>query len=184
MSNHHILAAVSRQIRSLIWQGIKTDAATKSLVKSEMAIKISPPDAAFADGRLFIWLFQVRPNLYQADLPMRHITDVAEAAPLPLDLWYMITPILPGRDQDGSELVVLARVMQIMAANSHITINEPEFTESMRVTLEDPPLQEQVLMWRALRKPMLLSTFYQVSAVRIDPLAGTPVPAGQASTRS
>ncbi len=171
MSNHHVLAAVSRQIRSLIWQGIKQDAATQSLVESEEAIKIGPPDAGIADGRLFIWLFQVRPNLYQADLPMRHITDVAEAAPLPLDLWYMITPILPMGAGDGSELVVLARTMQVMAANPHIMIDAPGFAETARVTLEDPPLQEQVLLWRALRKPMLLATFYQVSAVRIDPLA-------------
>ncbi len=171
MSNHHILAAVSRRIRSLLWQGIKSDEAALSLVKGEHALKISAPDPQDADGRLFIWLYQVRPNRYQADLPMRHITDVAAPAPLPLDLWYMITPVLPGGDLDGADQVLLARSLQVMAANQHITFDEPGFKEKMRVTLEDPSTQEQVLLWRALRKPMQAAVFYQVSSVRIDPLS-------------
>ena len=171
MSNHHILAAVSRRVRSLLWDGIKVDEASKSHVKSEMAIKIGPPNPDNPDGRLYIWLYQIRPNHYQADLPMRHITDVAEPAPLPLDLWYMITPMLPASDQDGSDLVLLARTMQIMAANQHISFNEPGFEENLRVLLEDPPVQDQVLMWRALRKPMHVAAFYQITAVRINPLA-------------
>ena len=170
MSNHHILAAVSRQIRHLLWTGIKEDEATRSLIKGERAIRIGPPDRKNPDGRLFIWLFQVRPNLYQSDLPMRHITDVAAPNPLPLDLFYMITPMLPGGDLDGADLVVLARVMQIMAANDHISFKEPDFEEHMRVILEDIPLQEQVLIWRALRAPMTIAVFYQLSPVRINPL--------------
>lgn len=175
MSNHHILAAVSRKVRHLLWEGIKADEATQTLIKSERAIRISPPDHKDTDGRIFLWLFQVRPNLYQADLPMRHITDVAEPNPLPLDLSYLITPMLPGKDQDGAELVVLARVMQIMAANSHITFEEPGFEETVRVMLEDIPLQEQILIWRALRAPMRIAAFYQLSPVRIDPLVASAV---------
>jgi hypothetical protein len=173
MSNHHILAAVSRQIRRLLWAGIKEDEATRSLIKSEQAIRIGPPNQEDPVGRLIIWLFQVRPNLYQADLPMRHITDIAEPNPLPLDLSYLITPILPGGDLDGAELVVLARVMQIMAANDHILFNEPGFEENVRVILEDIPLQEQILIWRALRAPMRIAAFYQLSPVKIDPLPVT-----------
>ena len=170
MSNHHILAAVSRRMRSILWEGIKIDEATRSLVLSELAIKIGPPDPDNPDGRLYIWLYQIRPNLYQADLPMRHITDVAEPSPLPLDLWYMLTPMLPAGDQDGADLVLLARTIQIMAANEHISIDEPSFKENLRVILEEPPVQDQVLLWRALRKPMRLAAYYRLTTVRIDPL--------------
>jgi hypothetical protein len=170
MSNHHIMAAVSRKLRSLLWQGFKADEATRSFVNSEKAIKIGPPQPGAIDGRLYIWLYQIRPNLYQADLPMRHITDVAEPAPLPLDLWYMLTPMLPGEDQDGADQVILARTLQVMAANAHIAVEEPGFAENLRVILEDPPIQDQIMLWRALRMPMRLSAYYQLMTVRIDPL--------------
>lgn len=170
MSNHHVVAAVSRTIRRLLWEGMKSDPAVRSVVKSERAIIVGPPTSQLEEARLSIWLYQVRPNLYLADQPMRHITDVAAPPPLPLDLAYMITPILPPGDQDGTELVVLARAMQIMAGHAHIDLSEPGFEESLRVMLEDPPLEDKILLWRALRAPMRASAFYKVSTVRIDPL--------------
>jgi hypothetical protein len=170
MSNHHVLAAVSCRIRHILWEGINSDEATRALMQSKEAIRVGTPDPSDPDGRLFIWLYQIRPNLYQADLPMRHITDIAEPQPLPLDLSYMLVPTFPSDDHDGANLVVLARTMQIMAANSRIVINEPGFDESLRAILEDPAINEQILLWRALRMPMRLAAYYAVSPVRIDPL--------------
>ena len=173
MSNHHVIAAVSRCVRTFLWEGIKIDETAKSLIKSDMAIKIGPPVTDDPDNRLWIWLYQIRPNLYQSDLPMRHITDVAKPAPLPLDLSYLIVPALPGTNQDGADQVLAARVMQIMAAKAHFSLNQPpDFDEQLRVTLEDRPMQEQILLWRALRSPMRLAIYYQISVVRIDPLEG------------
>ena len=57
-----------------------------------------------------------------------------------------------------------------MAASEHIVIDGPGFEENLRAIMEDPPVQDQVLLWRALRKPMRLAAFYQVTAVRIDPM--------------
>jgi hypothetical protein len=67
-----------------------------------------------------------------------------------------------GRDQ--------TRTMQIMAANEHISIDEPDFEENLRVILEEPPVQDQVLLWRALRKTMRLAAYYRLTTVHIDPL--------------
>lgn len=170
MSNHHILAAVSCHIRHMLWEGINSDEATRKLLTSKEAIRVGIPVPDDPEGRLYIWLYQIRPNLYLADLPMRHITDVADPQPLPLDLSYMIVPTFSSDDHDGANLVVLARTMQIMAANSRIVIKEPGFDEAMRIMLGDPPINEQILLWRALRMPMRLAAYYGVSPVRIDPL--------------
>lgn len=40
--------------------------------------------------------------------------------------------------------------MQLMAANEHIVIDSSGFEENLRVILEDPRVQDQVLLWRAL----------------------------------
>lgn len=71
--------------------------------------------------------------------------------------------------QDAADLVLLARKIPIMAANEHITLNGPGFEENLRAILEDPPVQDQVLLWHVLRKPMRLAAFYQFTAVRIGP---------------
>jgi hypothetical protein len=170
MSNHHIVVTVSRRIRQLLWTGFKTDQVARSIVRGERSIIIGPPDPSLAEARFAIWLYQVRPNLYQADLPMRHSTDVAEAPPLPVDLLYQLSPMLPAGNQDGAEQVILGRAIQIMAANPHLYFMEPGFEETLRVTLEDLSLEEQILLWRARRVPMRTALYYKLSFVRIDPL--------------
>jgi hypothetical protein len=172
MSDHHILAGISRHLRHALWMGIKADEATRSFVLREPAIRIASPDVSDPDGRLFLWLYEVRPNRYLASHPgVRPQTGIAAPPPLPLDLHYMITPLLPANDQDGADLVLLARVMQIMAAMSHLVVAGAETEGELRVTQEEPVLEEQIALWSALRRPMHLSAFYQVGVARINPLS-------------
>lgn len=175
MSDHHILAGISRHLRHTLWLGIKADEAARALVLREPAIRIASPRADDPDGRLFLWLYEVRPNRYLASHPgVRAQKGVALPPPLPLDLHYLITPNLPSRDQDGAELVLLARVMQIMTALPHLAVPGTEGEDALRITQEEPDLAEQIALWRALRQPMQLSAFYQVGVARIDPLSVDP----------
>jgi len=158
MSDHHVLAAISRYLRHTLWLGFKADEAVRALILREPAIRISPPNSADGEARLFLWLYEVRPNRYLASHPgVRPHVGAAAPPPLPLD-------------QDGADLVVLARAMQIMAAMPHVAMPGGAEEDELRVTHEEPPLEEQVALWRALREPMRLAAFYQVGVARIDPL--------------
>jgi len=174
MSDHHILAAISRHLRHTLWLGLEADDTTRALVLREPAIRIAPPDPDDPDGRLFLWLYEVRPNRYLASNPgARPQSGIAAPPPLPLDLHYMITPLLPANDQDGADLVLLARVMQIMAAVTHLSLPGGAPGE-LRVTQEEPDLEEQIALWSALRRPIRLSAYYQIGVARIDPLTFDP----------
>lgn len=172
MSDHHVLAAISRYLRHTLWLGFKEAEAVRALILRESAIRISPPNSADGEARLFLWLYEVRPNRYLASHPgVRPHVGAAAPPPLPLDLHYMLTPNLPSLDQDGADLVVLARTMQIMAAMPHVAVPGSAEEDELRVTHEEPSLEEQVALWHALREPMRLAAFYQVGVARIDPLA-------------
>lgn len=170
MSDHHILASISRHLRHTLWLGLKEDAACLSLVQREPAIRIAAPNRDDLDVRLFLWLYEVRPNRYLASHPgVRPQKGIASPPPLPLDLHYLITPNLPRTDQDAADLVLLARVMQIMSAIPHLVLPEGG-EEELRITQEEPDLPEQIALWSGLRQPMQLSAFYEVGVARIDPL--------------
>lgn len=171
MSDHHILASISRHLRHTLWLGIKEDEACRTLVLREPAIRLCAPDRDDPDGRLFLWLYEVRPNRYLASHPgVRPQRGIASPPPLPLDLHYLITPNLPRGDQDGADLVLLARVMQIMSAVSHMALPGGGGGEELRINQEELDMDEQVALWSALRQPLRLSAFYEVGVARIDPL--------------
>lgn len=107
--------------------------------------------------------------------------------PLPLDLYYLVTPLR--RDDPQSEQALLGRIMQTF--HDHSLLTAADFRDSLqgesgelRLTLEMLTLEETTRVWSALLEPYQLSACYHVQAVAVEsdhpPVQTPPVVAREA----
>lgn len=116
------------------------------------------------------WLYRVTRNADLLNLPApRPALDQALRRPIPLDLFYLVTPIAASA---GDEQLLLGRVLQTF--NDHSILRQTElgadFPEGyeLRVVLETPSVEEQTRIWHALEESYQLSVTYLVHVVPID----------------
>jgi hypothetical protein len=115
------------------------------------------------------------------DPPERRGLNQLQRAPLPVELHYLVTPVL----QDPvTRHTVLGRVLQVLNDSSilrgSILQGSLQGTpEQLRVNLEALTVEELSLVWEALHEPYQLSVTYLVQTAKIDsdlePLRASPV---------
>ncbi len=131
---------------------------------------------------LSIWLYQVRrnPDLLN-DPPHRIAPNQVQPPYLPLDLYYLVTPIYTSTE---GEQALLGMVLQTLNDNgiiggSLLAAPLDPVSDELRVTLEALTLEELTRVWLALDEPYSISVSYHVQLVRISsgrqPIAGSPV---------
>lgn len=117
-----------------------------------------------------LWLYRVtrNPDLLNYPAP-RPALDQISQRPIPLDLYYLVTPIA---DTAGDEQVLLGQVLQTF--NDHTILRQPDlgadFPEGyeLRLALETPSVEEQTRIWHALEESYQLSVTYLVHVVPVD----------------
>jgi len=131
---------------------------------------------------LSIWLYQVKRNPDLLNEPPRRISPDQVLAPdLPVDLYYLLTPVYKSTE---GEQALLGKVLQalndnaILRGSSLVPPLDPT-TDELRVTLEAPALEDLTRVWTALEEPYQLSVSYHVQLVRIssgrEPVQSSPV---------
>jgi hypothetical protein len=129
-----------------------------------------------------LWLYQVVRN---ADLlnhpPVRPAPDRILRHALPIDLYYLVTPIAR---EPVDEQALMGRVLQVF--NDHPTLRGSDLRDSLqntqtelRLILEALSLEELTRVWHSLQEPYQLSVTYLVQLLSIqsdlEPVQSSPV---------
>ena len=174
MSDYGVLAAVSRALRGLLWDAYSTDPVISPIVASEAAIVFSNPTEAAKDAanRVSLWLYQVTENEFLKNEPPQRVNgDSLGFTPLPLNLYYLLTPMSRSDEADADHLL-LGKSMQVLYDNAIVLLRDPvsNVFEELRIVLARLTLEELTRIWESLTEPYRLSVAYQVRVTRIDSL--------------
>jgi hypothetical protein len=182
-----VISEMSNHLRGLLRAGL--DGATGVDFGAPTTVSLESPGAILDDGaggadpvHLSLYLYRIAPNPYLQNFPLvPHGPDEQRYPPLPLDLFYLLTP-LTGSPTD--DLVILGRVMQLLDANA--TIRQAFLDSDMRpkdpevrVLFNPVSLEELTRIWSAFNQPYQLSLCYRVQGLAVDsarqPQSGAPV---------
>jgi hypothetical protein len=135
-----------------------------------------------------VWLYRVVRDEQTLNAPPQRIGfDQIEYPPLPMRLYYLMTPIADS-DEEGSgsemEQAILGKVLQTLHDTPILRgadlLGDLAGTDvEMAVRLESMDLEEITRVWDSLESSYQLSVSYEVSVVPIDtgkqPVAASPV---------
>lgn len=182
MSDYTAIRAVSRTLKQIL-----TDAITNSSEPQLAGVPIdlkSPKELLTAGTTLglSLWLYRVNRDAYTLNNPTpRSVAGRLVPQPLPIDLYYLVTPI--AEDPEAKQ-VLLGRALQVF--NDHAILGGADLVDTLagsmqqlRIDFEALSLQELTQVWYALHDPYQLSVTYLVQLVTIDsdrePVNETPV---------
>lgn len=171
MSEYTAIRAVTRSLQEMLRQSI-TESTDLQITGIPIDLR-SPKEmrAAQAKHGVSLWLYRVARNGQMLNnSPERDAANRMRGRPLPVNLYYLITPIAGTSDD---EQLLLGRVLQTF--HDHATLRGPLLVdalengrEELRITLEPLSLEELTRVWDALKEPYQLSISYLVQAVVID----------------
>lgn len=171
MSEYTAIRAVTRSLRELLRQNI-TLSSDPELTGVQIDLRSPKEMREDSEARgVSLWLYRVVRNGHLLNHPPdRDAINRMQGWALPINLYYLVTPIAATSDD---EQLLLGRVLQVF--NDHATLrgallidalqNGPE---EFRLTLEPLSLEELTRVWDALKEPYQVSVSYVVQVVRID----------------
>lgn len=171
VSEYTAIRAVTRSLRDLLRAHITLSSDPEL---NGVPIDLRSPKEMREDGDatgVSLWLYRaVRNGHTLNNPPERDAANRLLRHPLPVNLYYLVTPIAQNSDD---EQLLLGRVLQIF--NDHGTVRGPLLvdalaggTEEFRLSLEPLSLEELTRVWDALKEPYQLSVSYLVQVVSID----------------
>lgn len=173
MSDYTVLAEVGESLVGVLWQEIQLDPQVNALIDNESRISLeSPADLIGNDAvRLSIYLYRIveDPNTKNR-FPVQGNGAQLRKAPLSLDLFYLVTPMvgLPREQQ-----IVLGKVMQVLYDRA--ILEGPDLVGSLAVSgevlhviLNPATLEETARVWQALELSYRLSICYVVRVAMVD----------------
>lgn len=183
MSDYTAISGASATLQAVLKAGI-TDSAEPQL--SGVPIHLLSPkemrDSADKKTGVSLWLYRVTRNGDTLNVPPKRVApNQITHRSLPIDLYYLVTPIAT-KPEDEQDL--LGRVIQIF--NDHSILRGALLKGSLqgapiefRLTLEMLTLEELTRVWQALMEPYQLSLCYMAQLVTIDsalePMQSSPV---------
>lgn len=172
MSSYKIISEASKFLRRTLWNGFAGDSALTQYVPNEESIVLLNPSDASQDTerRLSFWLYQVQENGFIRNQSFERTPqdDTMRFPPLPLNLFYLLTPSTNSMEGDQ---MVLGRSMQIFYDNPILLLDsteQPGTAEELHTNLCQRDLREIAEVWEALQQPYRLSVCYEVRVARID----------------
>jgi hypothetical protein len=171
MSDYTVISAVSSTIQGILKQNI-TASSDPALHGVDIYL-LSPKEMQDAGNSLGIslWLYKVtRMSEMLNEPPQRISPNQIQRTPLPVLLFYLITPFSP---DPGTRHILLGRVLQVLYDHAILRGSDLQgvlegTTEQLRVNLEALSLEELSLVWEALSEPYQLSVTYLVQVALID----------------
>ncbi|PWU14355.1 MAG: hypothetical protein C5B50_17400 [Verrucomicrobia bacterium] len=182
MSDYTAIGAVSKTLNDLLQDNITSSSDPQI---QGVAIQLFSPKEMQGLGittAVSVWLYKVsRMAEMLNDPPIRQQPNQIPRAPLPVLLYYLITPI---HNDPLTRHALLGKVLQVF--NDHAILRGADLkgvlqgtSDQLRVNLEALTLEELSLVWYALGEPYQLSVTYLVQVVQIDsdrqPLQSSPV---------
>lgn len=173
MSDYTALAEVGETLAKVLWQEIQVDPQVNTLIDNENRISLeSPADLAGNDFvRLSIYLYRVVEDPHTKNqFPVQGNGAQLRKAPLTLDLFYLITPLVgPPREQQ----IVLGKVMQVLYDRAILEGDDligslAASGDVLRVILNPVSLDETSRVWQAMELSYRLSVCYVVRVGIID----------------
>ncbi len=173
MSSYTALAEVGESLAGVLWQEIQLDPVVNTLIDTENKISLkSPADLANdVSVRLSIYLYRVVEDPYTKNqFPVMGNGAQLRKAPLTLDLYYLITPLV-GEPRD--QQIVLGKVMQVLydraiLEGSDLIGSLALANEPLRAILNPVSLEETARVWQALELSYRLSVCYVVRIAMVD----------------
>jgi len=171
MSDYPVISAVSQTLRVLLTTDITQS--TDSQIKNVPIELLSPKEMQDNNETLgvSVWLYRVSRMGDLLNEPPQRISPTQIArTPLPLLLYYLVTPV---STDPLTRHALLGKVMQVL--NDHAILRGADLqgilqgtTDQLRVVLETLSLEDLSLVWDALSEPYQLSVSYMVQMVQID----------------
>src|SRR4030095_956334 len=155
MSTYEALADVGESLVNVLWEEIQLDPVVNALIDNQAKISLKSPADLATDAlvRLSIYLYRVVEDPFTKNqFSVSGNGAQLRKAPLTLDLFYLITPIV-GEPRD--QQIVLGKVMQVLydraiLEGSDLAGSLAGPNESLRVILNPVSLEETARVWQAL----------------------------------
>lgn len=185
MSEFTAIRAVSKTLKEILEAHI-TNSSDPQL--KNISINLSTPREMRKEKKtgISIWLYRVARNADLLNRPAERPTpNRMLRRPLPLDLYYLVTPLT---DDPESEQALLGRVLQVFNDHSILRGGDLRDTlegsdEELRLVLEALSLEEITHVWNALNESYQLSVSYMIQLLTIDsdlePVETSPVISNQ-----
>jgi hypothetical protein len=166
MGDYTVVAEAGQTLVQLIWNAISADPNLVSLINSESLISLESPAEHLDnnDGALLsVYLYRISEDAFMKNRqPVEGPGGLQRRTPMPLDLYYLITPLLTDA---FDRQVVLGKIMQVLYDRP--TLEGPDLVGSLttagdvlRVVFNPVPLNEVALVWQALEIPYMLCVSY------------------------
>ncbi|SRR6266498_3903051 len=173
MSNYTVLAEVGETLAAVLWQEIQLDPVVNALIDTENKISLKSPADLVNDVsvRLSIYLYRVVEDPYTKNqFPVLGNGAQLRKAPLTLDLFYLVTPLV-GEPRD--QQIVLGKVMQVLydraiLEGSDLVGSLSASHETLRAILNPVSLEETARVWQSLELSYRLSVCYVVRVALVD----------------
>jgi hypothetical protein len=175
MSDYKVLAEVGQSLINVLWEEIKNDPSLVALISDPSLISLESPaehqENSSDPALLSVYLYRITEDPYMKNrVAVEGNGGKIRKAPMSLDLFYLITPLLKApRDQQ----IVLGKILQVLY--DHPTLEGTDLAGSLatsgelvRVVFNAVPLQEVSWVWQALETPYRLSVTYTVRVTLLD----------------
>jgi hypothetical protein len=181
MSDYSVLGAVSNTLRQLLTNNITLALGVPLNVPIQLLSPTEMQNLGQVPG-ISVWLYKVsRMAEMLNEPPERKLSNQIARTPLPVLLYYLVTPMAA---DPVTRQTLLGRVLQVF--NDHSILRGADLqgvlqntTEQLRINLEALTLEELSLVWEALGEPYQLSVTYLVQVAKIDsdlePVKSSPV---------
>ena len=169
MSDYNVIGAARSTLQDILNRNITLHPGPQHNVPIHLQSPQEMRDSGLSG--VSVWLYKVsRMSEMLNEPPMRISPSQMARAPLPLQLYYLVTPLM---EDPVARHTVLGRVLQVF--NDSAILRGTDLrgvlagtSEQLRVNLEALTIEELSLIWEALAEPYQLSITYLVQTVKID----------------
>lgn len=175
MGDYTVMAEVGQALVSVLFQEMNSDPQVRTLIDTEDRVSLeSPADLQDNDAvRLSVYLYRVVEDPYlKNQFPVEGTGGKLRKAPLTLDLYYLVTPLVgTPREQH----IVLGKTMQILydraiLQGADLSGSLSASAEEIRVILNPVSLEETTRVWQALEMSYRLSVCYTARVAIVNSL--------------
>lgn len=173
MSDYTVIADVGESILEVLWQEVQLDPTVSALIDNRNRISLeSPFDLRNNNAvRVSLYLYRIVEDAYTKNqFPVQGLGLNVRKAPLTLDLYYLLTPLVGApREQQ----IVLGKFMQVIYDRAILAgtdlVNDLAGSDTqIRIALNPVTLEETTRVWQALEMSYRLSVCYVVRVALVD----------------
>ena len=177
MSDYTVIAEVGEALVRVLWEEIQLDPQVNLLIDNENRISLQSPKDLAEDNsvRLSLYLYRIVEDPQLKNQVMAPGEGRRQrVAPLALDLYYLVTPLVgTPREQQ----IVLGKLMEVfydraLLEGTDLSPGMNAAGEELRVILNPVSLEETTRVWQALEISYRLSVCYVVRVVLVDSRRG------------